>query len=117
MTVEGEIARALGVLVGNRVYPDTAPEGVVLPFIVYQQVGGVPLDFLEGLPDKRNGRFQVEVWAARRAQASGLIRQVEDIVRTDPVLMGTTLAGALATYDSVLNWYGAQQDFSIWFSS
>ncbi|USE78908.1 DUF3168 domain-containing protein [Cupriavidus gilardii] len=115
MTVEGELKRALDGLVGGRVYPDTAPDGVQLPFIVYQQVGGTPLEFLAGVPDKRNGRFQIEVWASRRAEASGLIRQVEDIVRTDPVLLGTTLAGALATYDDVLNWYGAQQDFSIWF--
>jgi len=117
MTVEAEITRALGGLVGNRVYPDTAEQGTGLPFIVYQQVGGTPLDFLEGVPDKRNGRFQVEVWAERRTQASGLIREVEDIVRTDPVLRATTLSGALATYDEVLNWYGAQQDFSIWFSN
>lgn len=115
MTVEAELKRALGGLVGGRVYPDTAPKGVQMPFIVYQQVGGTPLEFLAGVPDKRNGRFQVEVWAAGRVQASGLIRQVEDIVRTDPVLLGTTLSGALGTYDDVLNWYGAQQDFSIWF--
>ncbi|WP_454056035.1 DUF3168 domain-containing protein [Cupriavidus sp. Marseille-Q8015] len=115
MTVEGELKRALGGLVGDRVYPDTAPDGVQLPFIVYQQVGGTPLEFLSGVPDKKNARFQIEVWAAGRVQASGLIRQAEDIVRTDPVLLATTLTGALATYDDVLNWYGAQQDFSIWF--
>lgn len=117
MTVEGEIVRALAGLVEGRVYPDTAPEGVRLPFIVYQQVGGAPLEFLAGVPDKKNGRFQIEVWSKRRAEASGLIRQIEDIVRTDSTLLGTTLAGALATYDDVLNWYGARQDFSIWFSS
>lgn len=117
MTVEAEIVRALGGLVGGRVYPDTPDEGVQLPFIVYQQVGGDPLGFLEGVADKKNGRFQIEVWAKRRSEASGLIRQVEDIVSTDAVLLGTALNGALARYDDVLNWRGAQQDFSIWFSS
>lgn len=117
MTVEAEMVRALGVLVEGRVYPDTPEEGAKLPLIVYQQVGGDPMNFLEGVPDKKNGRFQIEVWAARRTQASALARQAHDIICTDTVLQGTVLLGMLATYDDVLNWYGTQQDFSIWFSN
>ncbi|CAG9177752.1 DUF3168 domain-containing protein [Cupriavidus pampae] len=116
MTIEADLRTALGALVAGRVYPDTAPDGVVLPFIVYQQVGGDVVDFLAGAPDKQNGRFQIEVWGTTRAQASALIRQVATIVPENPALLGSPLGGALSNYDGVLNWYGAQQDFSLWFS-
>ena len=46
-----------------------------------------------------------------------MARQAHDIICTDTVLQGTVLLGMLATYDDVLNWYGTQQDFSIWFSN
>lgn len=116
MTVEADIFNALKGLVSNRVYPDTAPMGAALPYIVYQQIGGDPLNFLAGVPDKRNGRFQFEVWAASRSAASTLIRQVEDTLRAPP-LVADTLGGALSSWEQETNLYGSMQDFSIWFTN
>jgi len=116
MTVEADIFTALKGLVSNRVYPDTAPMSAPLPYIVYQQIGGEPLNFLAGVPDKRNGRFQIEVWATSRSAASTLIRQVEDAMRAAP-LLADTLGGALSTWETETNLYGSMQDFSIWFTT
>lgn len=117
MTVEADIYNAMKGLVENRVYPDTAPAGAALPFIIYQQVGGEPINFLSGVPDRRNGRFQVDVWAASRVTASGLIRQVEDTLRGSAVLNADTMTGVIATYEPETGLYGASQDFSIWFTN
>lgn len=117
MTVETDIFSALKDLVANRVYPDEAPPGVALPYITYQQAGGQPLNYLAGVPDKRNGRFQFIVWAATRKEAAALIRQVEDMLRIDQQLLADTLSGALAMRESELNLYGFTQDFSIWFTN
>lgn len=117
MTVEADIYNALKGLVSNRAYPDTALAGAALPFLVYQQVGGDPLNFLAGVPDKRNGRFQVDVWAASRATASALIRQVEDALRSSATLNADTMTGAISTYNPDTGLYGSSQDFSIWFTN
>lgn len=117
MTVEANIFNALKGLVANRVYPDEAPAGVTLPFMIYQQVGGDPINFLAGVPDKRNGRFQVDVWANTRSEASALIRQVEDTLRASAVLNADTMTGVIATKDPETGWRGASQDFSIWFTN
>lgn len=116
MTVESDIYAALQGLVGGRVYPDQAPEIPQAPFIIYSQVGGRPINYLNGVPDKRNGRFQVNVWASTRDEASGICRRVEDALRLDPKLLAVTLSGQLSAYVEATRWYGAQQDFSIWFT-
>ncbi|MYZ44215.1 DUF3168 domain-containing protein [Schauerella aestuarii] len=117
MSVEGDLFTVLKGLVGNRAYPDIAPQNPVLPFIVYQQVGGQPINFLSGVPDKRNGRFQINVWAKTRSEAGSIIRQAEDAVRLSPTLLADTLNGALSRYEETTGWYGSQQDFSIWFTT
>lgn len=117
MTVETDLYAALQGLVAGRVYPDVGPPGVTLPYLTYQQVGGDPANFLEGLPSKRNGRFQFNSWAATRVEAAALIRQVEDTLRASAQLRATTLAGAVAVYDEETHRYGARQDLSIWFDA
>ena len=117
MSVEADLFAVLGPLVSNRAYPDVAPDGVAKPYITYQQVGGQPANFLNGVPDQRNGRFQINVWATTRSAASALIRQVEDALRLSTTLRATTQGGAVSDYEDELNLYGARQDFSVWFQA
>lgn len=119
MAIEGDLRTALLPIAPNRVFPDFAPQSALTtplqPFITYQQVGGRPLNYVAGVPDMRNGRFQINIWATSRLIAMGLIRQVEDALRASPTLRATTLTGATAVYDEPTQLYGAHQDFSIWF--
>jgi hypothetical protein len=117
MSVEADLFAVLGPLASTRAYPDVAPDGVARPYITYQQVGGASVNFLSGIPDKRNGRFQVNVWAATRTAAMTLIRQVEDALRLSTTLRATTEGGAVAEYEEEMKLYGARQDFSIWFQA
>jgi hypothetical protein len=117
MTVEADLFTALTALTSGRVYPDVGPELGAKPYLTYQQVGGAPANFLAGIPNKRNARFQINSWATTRTEAMALIRQVEDIVRLSTVLNATTEGGAVAVYDEETHLYGARQDFSIWFAA
>lgn len=116
MSVEVVIYNALKHLVGNRVYPDIAPELVRRPYITFQQVGGRSVNFLSAeLPEKRNSRFQFNVWADSRLNAAKIAKQVDETLRQVQVLQTTTLSEPVATVESETRLYGTRQDFSFWF--
>ncbi len=119
MQIEAELFAALKSLVANRVYRDVAPANVTAtPWITFQQVGGAPVNFVDPtIPSMKNGRFQVNVWAASRDEAAALQRQVEDALRAATQLRPTVLTGAVAIYEEDTNLYGTRQDFSFWFAS
>lgn len=115
MSIESLLFSALKGLVGNRCYPDVAPDKTQRPYITYQQVGGQAINFVDGSdPGKRNARMQVNVWADSRAQASALAQQVESALRAS-ALQTTVLGAAVATYEPETCLRGARQDFSLWY--
>lgn len=106
---------ALDDLVAGRVHQDLAPEGEPRPYIVYQQVGGDVVNFVENsIPSKRNARVQVAVWADTRAQADAMGFRVEDALRAATGLQTTVLGAAVAEYDAATKLRGTRQDFSFW---
>lgn len=116
MTVEALIFTSLRGLVADRVFPDVAPELTARPYITYQQVGGAPVNFIGGtVPSKKNGRFQINVWADTRAAASAMAISVEDALRTVTALQTTVLGSVQASYDPDTKLRGTIQDFSFWY--
>jgi hypothetical protein len=116
VSTESILYNALKGLVGNRVYPDVGPDDVAAPYITWQQVGGKSLNFLDTatLPSKANGRYQVNTWAATRAEALTLAKQVENAVRATTSLQPTVLGQPVATTDEETGRKGYRQDFSLW---
>lgn len=115
MTVEADLFTALQGLVGGRCYPDQAPEGAVVPYIVWQQVGGVAPSFLErALPSKANARIQVAVWSAGRAQTMALSRDIEGAMVVATAFDAKPLGAAVADFEHDTKRYGARQDFTVW---
>lgn len=118
MSVEATLFSVLGPLVGNRVFPDTAPLNTTKPYITYQQVGGsviVPLG--KDIPDKQNARMQIMCWAGTRLASKALSLQVEDALRTDTTFMSANPeAACVAISEPDLGIYGSSQDFSIWYT-
>lgn len=118
MSAEKGVFDALRALVADRVFPDFAPDGIARPYVTYQQVGGSPVNFLDaGLPDMRNARFRVNVWADKRAQASELSAQVESALRSAAALQVTVLTNPVALADPETRLRGTSQDFSVWVQS
>lgn len=59
-------------LVGTRIYPNYAPDGSLLPSIVYLQIGTSPVQASEGNIGLTGGNFQFSCWAATYAGAVAL---------------------------------------------
>jgi len=115
MTPEDHIDAVLQHLAGGRVFPDLAPPGTGRPFITYQLVGGTPDEYLSGdRAEKRYRRFQVNVWAARRAEASDLGMLAEDALRSATYLQVEVLTERAATYDEDTDLRGFMQDFNLY---
>lgn len=117
--IEESIVAALSSLFDGRVFPDTAPASTRYPFLIYQQVGGVPSNSFCGNTDSQNQRIQFVVWCKAtanydgRTQANTLMRQVEAIL-TEPPLYGVSQGSLAALHDEITRTYGARQDFSFW---
>lgn len=115
MTIEADLFNAVQTLVAGRVYPDLAPDAVVVPYVVYQQIGGESVSFLErAVPDKKNGRFQVAVWSTSRAEASALSLQIEAALVASTAFDAKPIGDRTAVYDRDAALRGTRQDFSIW---
>lgn len=115
MTVEADLFAALSPLVAGRVYPDVAPNSAAMPYLVYQQVGGDTVSFLErSMPSKKNGYFQATVWATTRAEVSALALQIESALVTSTAFQAEAKQGPVSAYTDESNTYGSHQQFSIW---
>ena len=115
MTIEAKIFSALSPLVGGRVYPDVAPLTTVRPYIVYNQVGGIALDYLENtVSTKQNGRFQLNIWADTRATCAAVMLQVETALVTSTTMQARPISAPVGDFDNDMDLFGAMQDFTIW---
>lgn len=115
MTVEADLYNTVKTLVSNRVFPDVAPHDTAMPYITYQQVGGDVVSFIEqAMPSKKNGYFQVNVWATTRLEAASLILQIEAAVLTSALFQADAIGAPIAAYDEDGLSYGFLQQFSIW---
>jgi hypothetical protein len=67
----------LTALIGNRIYPDEAEDGAVLPYVVYKDVDDIKNHTLEGqLPDE-NPVKQWTVYATTKKEAKAVARQIK----------------------------------------
>ena len=118
MSFNTELFAALKTLVNNRVYPKVGPVGVARPYITYARTGGASTNFVDPtLPGKRNGRYQVNVWADTTEQADALALQVESILRLSPTLQTTVLGEPVDIYEADTKLHGTRQSFSFWLNT
>ena len=114
MTVEASIFGLLAPLVANRCFPDFAPITTAKPYLTYTQIGGEALTLLDGsLPDKKHGRFQINVWGDTRASVSALMLQVELAMSQVTVFHARPVSAPSSDYDHDMLIYSAMQDFSV----
>lgn len=115
MTVEASIFTAISSLCGNRVFPDSAPFGTAMPYVIYTQTGGEAFSYLENaVPSKQNGRFQFNVFGTTSAACKALIAQIEQALVTSTAFQARPIGAPVSTYDHDMNIYGSQIDMSIW---
>lgn len=62
----------LALIVGDRIYPSLAPDGVVRPYITFRGVSGQSLGSLDGPSGIAQDRYQVDCWSMNLLEASGI---------------------------------------------
>ncbi len=112
--MEAALVTALNTLFGGRVWSDVADD-ITMPFITYQQIGGVPLNtFCLGKTAQINSVIQFTVWAETRNAANTLMRSAEAILMAEP-FRGRPEGELTARFDEKTRARGALQDFSFWY--
>ena len=115
MSMDSLIFDALKGLVASRVYPDVAPEKAGKPYITYQQVGGVAVNFVDPtIPGKKNGRYQISIWGKTRLEVAALASSVENTLRVVTALQTHIMSAPVSMYELETKLYGTRQDFSFW---
>lgn len=114
MSLEAQLTAALQALC-PQVFPDEAPTATALPYVIYQQIGGPALVYLEGtLPPERAAVMQITVWHGTRLGATQLMLDIEATLCAAPGFTATTQAALQAAPSDDPAVRGAMQDFEIW---
>lgn len=111
---------AVTTLVGSRVYPLRAPEGVAQPFLVYQRVAAPPRETAFGTdPGIARPRFQLVAWATSYATAKAVATAVRQALqRYRGTVGGVEILDIFVEFDEDLHddevhLFGALTDFSV----
>jgi hypothetical protein len=114
--LEPLLIAAVGPLVAGRVYPSTADGDTPRPYAIWQRAGGTPFGYQDGsMPDKKNARVQISVWANGREKTSELMLNVERALLAPPV-RAIVLTESVDLKDQETGFTGAMQDFGIWYA-
>lgn len=112
--LEARLLQVLGDLVGERVYPDTAPDNATFPLIIYQQSGGRDYAYVDGsVPSDEHARLQLTVHGPVRS----IIRPIAiEAKRRLASQMRAEIYGSMVTmHDDVAKLYTTQQFFGCWY--
>lgn len=99
-----------------RVFPISAPLDTPRPFVTYTQIGGDSLRYVENTAaDKRLALEQIDVWAASKAEALGLIQSIEDALCASALFVAKVAGEPRDRLEQdVEPWlYGMSQDFEV----
>ena len=86
MSIEAEIKSTIGgnanvsSLIGDRLYPTHAPQGVERPYAVYHIIGENPLQCMEGCVYQEDVRVQIDVYSSTYGSVVALKKAVKDSI-------------------------------------
>lgn len=63
MGIKEQFFAQVGAAIGNRAYPNAAPQGVALPYLTFFRVAGTRQTAMNGAVMLQNTRFQVDIYA------------------------------------------------------
>lgn len=62
----------LALIVGDRIYPSLAPDGVIRPYITFHGVSGQSIHSLDGPSGIAQDRYQIDCWSMNLLEAGGI---------------------------------------------
>lgn len=110
-------------LIGKRLYPDKLPQDPVLPALVYNNVGGSPVNQHSGPATLESTRFQIDAFARTSRDARLLIDAVRLALESYRGSMGDhrvdavfVIDHAVGDFDEVPDDFRRMSEFQIWHS-
>lgn len=107
-------------LVGTRVYPDEAKQGVVKPYIVWEELSDNEENDLSGSAEtggKHNYRIQVTCWDVDQTKARELNKQIKLAMSAASGFKSLHLDTRSLGKNVDSKVYGMQSDFSVWITT
>ena len=97
----------------TRFFPSEYPENlsVSYPYSVYEVIGGVPANFLEGAPAVDNVRVQIDIYSDALSTAEAAYNAVRDATETVSHIVSLNFGGE---YDGETKLYRYSFDISYW---
>ena len=120
MSVQADIYATLGqyaglsAMVGARIYPDVAPEGVAVPYCVWQEVSTVPINALDGHNGLNNFRIQVVSIGVTALISRNVAAQVRAAMAAATLFKSLEVDFGSADFEVGSKMLGARSDFSLW---
>lgn len=108
--IEKTVQDLLGPLVAGRVFFDAAPQDAEMPYIILQQVGGEPVQFLEGPSGSDLARLQIDVYAAQRTEANRVMSRIRDLMAT---LQASPVGAPVSFFEAAIDARRRSCDFQI----
>ncbi|MBR7685912.1 tail completion protein gp17 [Acinetobacter nosocomialis] len=85
-----------------RVYEDVAPVGAAVPYVVWQELGGKSLNYVDNMPaDNDDVMYQVKVYDTKANRASEVRTVVRKVLELNSFIMNPRISGV----DSKTNQY------------
>ena len=101
--MEETLVKVLSALFGGRVFPDVAEIGTPVPFCVFRQIGGTPVNSLDGVPvGRKNALVEIVVVSRTRKETMELKRNQETLLLTIGCTDSLNIAVFTPLYDSLL---------------
>ena len=76
MSIQADIITALAGVVSDRIYPEAAPQDIVLPMVIYVRRNRDPLQTLLGSTGDVNSEFVFECYAKSKTEALAVADEV-----------------------------------------
>jgi hypothetical protein len=121
MTIQSDLFAALGqyaglsALVGTRIYPDVAPEDVVRPYVVWQEVATVPVNGIDGHHSLNNYRIQIVSLDTTALRARAVAVQVRAAMAAAIAFKSIEVDFGTADFEVGSKVFGMRSDFSVWY--
>jgi hypothetical protein len=103
-------------LVGVRIYPLVAPEGVTKPFVIYQKISTGTVHAMSADPSLESPRFQVSAYGDTYASAKTVVAQILDALRdyTNATIQRSFYENSSDFYEPETSLYHVPVDFVVW---
>jgi hypothetical protein len=114
MSIHEDIVTALASVAGGKVYPQAAPEGESMPFVVFRRIARDPqLTIHSKAPDVERSEFIFECWASDLVDAIELADDVIDALEASSLDATMSPIGS-EEYEPFIDCHMEPVQFSFW---